>query len=143
MLCGCAAGLYKQELQLHGSFRQELQQDISMQEALAPAAVSDPQQSVASLKRRRWQQQLDIAEGDVHSIASCSSSRHVFDLAHMADLDLRVPGILQSVDGTVLTLDSMLDGSKAASKGLILELFQHGWVCACPISGEMWLRSNY
>eukprot|EP00775_Hariotina_reticulata_P011252 gene11252-11401_t len=135
--------LYKKELQLHSNFRKEWHQDHCMQEAPA-AAVSDPQLSVASLKRRRWQQQLDIAEGDVHSVASCSSSRHIFDLAHMTDLDLLMPGILQSVDGMVFTLDNMpvVDGNKPLPKGLVLELFQHGWVYACPMSGEMWLRNS-
>lgn len=133
--------MYRHELGLHGSFRRQLQHrgdaDCDGDVSMLPL---QPTQA-AGLKRRRWQQQLGGALGDVLSSASSSSS-HVVDLAHFCDLDTHTPGILHSVDGAVLTHESMagLEGSKGLPKG-ILEQLAHGWVYACPLTGEMWMRT--
>lgn len=94
------------------------------------------------MKRRRWEQQIHDAMGDVLG-AGCSGSKTIMSLAQLAYMDADTPGCLQSVDGAVLVPDGptpLDDGSKSVPK-LIVDQCTYGWIYACPVTGEMWLRT--
>ncbi|WIA34349.1 hypothetical protein OEZ86_012687 [Tetradesmus obliquus] len=163
-----AAGMYRHELQLHGSFRLPLHPAADLPAAAAAAAATAapaadalaavqafsaavPAQSgiassrLVSMKRRRWEQQLSDAMGDSLGPGDGSGSSSIVSLAQLADMDAAMPGLLLSVDGAVLAAEgpaplAVDDGSKSVPK-LIVDQCANGWMYACPITGEMWIRS--
>lgn len=163
-----AAGMYRHELQLHGSFRLPLHPAADLPAAAAAAAATAapaadalaavqafsaavPAQSgvsssrLVSMKRRRWEQQLSYAMGDSLGPGDGSGSSSIVSLAQLADMDAAMPGLLLSVDGAVLAAEgpaplAVDDGSKSVPK-LIVDQCANGWMYACPITGEMWIRS--
>jgi hypothetical protein len=99
------------------------------------------------MKRRRWEQQISDAMGDTLGPggSSSSSDSSIISLAQLADVDASMPGLLVSVDGAVVAPEGAAplavdDGSKSIPK-LIVDQCANGWMYACPITGEMWIRS--
>lgn len=69
-------------------------------------------------------------------------SSGLFDLAHLMTFDADEPRFLQSVDCSVLAHEAapaLDDGGKTAPRAVV-DQCAHGWMYACPISGEMWMR---
>lgn len=95
------------------------------------------------MKRRRWELQLGSAMGESLGTAGGVSSG-LFDLAHLMPFDADEPGYLQSVDGSMLAheaVSALDDGGRTAPKAVV-DQCAHGWMYACPISGEMWVRGT-
>lgn len=138
--------MFHRELQLHSSFRR---QSEAMEYTLAtslthPQAVSSTRPN--SLKRRHWEQQLTAVMGHVLAVAYNGSSKdgaNLFDFAHMVPFEpADMAGCYQSVDGCVLAHEaapSLDEGGRTAPKAVV-DQCAHGWMYACPISGEMWMR---
>lgn len=96
---------------------------------------------LSGMKRRHWETQLAAAMGDTLAIA-LGASRGMFDIAHMVPFDGATGGCLQSVDGSVLTHEDppALDTDGKTAPKAVVDQCARGWVYACPISGEMWMR---
>jgi hypothetical protein len=97
------------------------------------------------MKRRRWEQQISYAMGDTLGPGDSSGSS-IVSFAQLADMDAAMPGLLLSVDGAVIAAEgpaplAVDDGSKSVPK-LIVDQCANGWIYACPITGEMWIRSG-
>jgi hypothetical protein len=122
---------------------------LDVQAVSVPAAVQAGASGsrLVSMKRRRWEQQISDAMGDTLGSGgfSSSSDSSIISFAQLADVDASMPGLLVSVDGAVLAAEgpaplAVDDGSKSVPK-LIVDQCANGWMYACPITGEMWIRS--
>jgi hypothetical protein len=83
--------------------------------------------------------------GDTFGQGDGSGSSSIVSFAQLADMDAAMPGLLLSVDGAVVAAEgpaplAVDDGSKSVPK-LIVDQCANGWMYACPITGEMWIRS--
>lgn len=133
------AGLFRRELQLYSSLR-----SISHSSLDADGHEAGRCLQTNRLKRRNWERQLAAAMGDVLPGSGCAGDGMTIDLAHIIPLQTGKPGQLVSVDGAVLaqeTAPALDEGGKAAPK-LVVDQCAYGWMYACPISGEVWMRGN-